>query len=68
MLSLKASTLALCVVASVGIGAAGSAVVMKMTSSATADATASLSCAPATRPAETFRHADPVNTGRNKEY
>ncbi|MBD8483930.1 hypothetical protein [Pseudomonas coleopterorum] len=68
MLSLKASTLAMCVVASVAIGAAGSMVVMKMTSSANADASASLTCQPTTRPAETFRHADPVNTGRNKEY
>lgn len=66
MLSLKASTLALCVIASAGIGAAGSAVVMTMTSSATASA--SLTCQPTARPAETFRHADPVNTGRNKEY
>jgi len=68
MLSLKASTLALCVIASAGIGAAGSAVVLNMTSSASADASASLTCKPTARPAETFRHADPVNTGRNKEY
>ncbi|HGC8067015.1 TPA: hypothetical protein ACI1IR_004375 [Yersinia enterocolitica] len=68
MLNLKVTTLVVFLVASAGIGAAGSAIVMKMTSIATADATAVLNCKPSAQPAEKFRHADPVNTGRNKEY
>lgn len=68
MLNLKVSTLVIYLIVSAGVSAAGTTVFIKMNSTASADAAAVLNCKPPARSAETFRHADPVNTGRNKEY
>lgn len=67
MLNLKVTTLIMFLVVSAGVGAAGSTIVMRTNSPAATDANAALNCKPSPR-AETFRHADTVNTGRDKEY
>ncbi|CZZ75360.1 MULTISPECIES: hypothetical protein [Gammaproteobacteria] len=67
MLNIKVITLVLLLAGSAVIGGAGTAVYIN-SASATADATAVLNCKPDQRPAETFKHVDPVNTGRDKGY
>ena len=67
MLNLKVTTLIMFLVVSAGVGAAGSTIVMQTNKPTATTPTAALDCKPSPR-AETFRHADTVNTGRNKEY
>jgi hypothetical protein len=69
VINLKVSTLVMCLIIAAGISAAGTSLFFNMRNTASADATAVLNCKqPPDRSAETFRHAEPVNTGRNKEY
>ena len=67
MLNIKVITLVLMLAGSAIVGWAGTAVYIN-SASATADAMAVLNCKPEQRPAETFKHVDPVNTGRSKGY
>lgn len=69
MLNLKVSTLMMYLILAAGVSAAGTTIFINMNNTASADATAVLNCKqPPVRSAETFRHADTVNTGRSKEY
>lgn len=68
MINLKVSTLVMCLIVAAGISAAGTSLFFNMRNTASADAPAVLNCKPPVRSAETFRHVEPVNTGRNKEY
>ena len=67
MLNLKVTTLITLLIVSAGVGAVGSTIVMRTNSPAATDASTAMNCKPSPR-AETFRHADTVNTGRDKEY
>jgi hypothetical protein len=67
MLNIKIIYLVLLVAGSAVVGGAGTAVYMN-SAMATADASAVLNCKPERRPAETFKHVDPVNTGSDKGY
>lgn len=69
MINLKVSTLVMCLTLAAGISAAGMSFLFSMHSTALSDSTDILNCKqPTVRSAETFRHAEPVSTGRNKEY
>lgn len=69
MVNLKVSTLAIYLVIAAGVSAAGTTLFINTNSAATADVTAVANCKqPPVRSAETFRHADTVNTDRTKEY
>lgn len=68
MLNLKIATLVVYLLIATGVGAGGSALFISMNSSASADATAVLNCKQPIRPAEPRRHADTVNSGRDKEF
>ncbi|KIZ48467.1 hypothetical protein UM91_22085 [Pseudomonas oryzihabitans] len=67
MLNIKIVTLVLLLAGSAAIGGAGTAIYIN-SASASAEATAVLNCKPERPPEETFRHVDPVNSGRNKGY
>ncbi|EIC0560688.1 hypothetical protein NWJ54_004514 [Salmonella enterica] len=67
MLNIKIVYLVLLLAGSAVVGGAGTAIYIN-SASATADASAVLNCKPEQRPAETFKHVDPVNSGRNKGY
>lgn len=69
MINLKVSTLVICLIVAAGMSAAGTSFFFSMRNTISTDATAVANCKqPTVQPAETFRHAESVNTGRNKEY
>lgn len=68
MLNIKVVTLVLLLAGSAVVGGVGTAVYIN-SASASVDAMAVLNCKPESqRPPETFKHVDPVNTGRDKGY
>ncbi|WP_443694903.1 hypothetical protein [Pseudomonas sp.] len=69
MINLKITTLIMYLVVAAGVSAGGTMFLIHMNNTASVDAMAVMnSKSQPVRPAETFRHIDPVNTGRTKEY